>query len=149
MTYKGKPPWPGCEDPPAKELLKRYPDYDLIVTGHNHQSFVEELDGRLLVNPGAITRQEADKADHKPCVYLWYAEENQVEPHYLPVEEGVISREHIEQTEERNERIEAFVSRLNDEWEAGLSFEQNLERFFKENEIRQSVQEIIWGAIEQ
>jgi len=148
MTYQGKKPWPGCVDPMAAKLLRKYPQYDLILTGHNHQSFTEEHEGRLLVNPGSLTRHKADQIDHKPCVYLWYAKSNIVEPVYLPIEQGVISREHIEHTKERNDRIDAFISRLDDDWEASVSFEENLERFEKSNNTRKSVMEIVYKAIE-
>lgn len=140
------PHWSG--DSTAEKLLKKYPEYDLIVTGDNHKSFVVEHKGRLLVNPGALTRQKADEANHKPCVYLWYAKTNTAEPFYLEIEEGVISREHIERKEERDHRIEAFVSRLNDDWETTVSFEHNLDQFLSKNNIRKPVEEIIRRAIE-
>lgn len=148
MTYIGESPWPGCEDPTAEELLDRYPDYDLIVTGHNHKSFTFQKDERLLVNPGAITRQSANEAAYLPCVYLWTAETNTVIPYFLPINKDVISREHIERKEERDARIEAFVERLNTEFEGVIDFRENLERFEKENEVRTSVMDIIWKAIE-
>jgi DNA repair exonuclease SbcCD nuclease subunit len=147
ITYSGRSPYPGCTDPSATALLRRYPKYNLIVTGHNHQSFVVEYEGRLLVNPGSITRHDADQQDFKPRVYLLY-ENNTVEPVYLPIEQGVISREHLERNEQRNERIEAFISRLTGEWETGVSFEENLERFFQANEVKDSVKQIIYKAIE-
>lgn len=144
---KSKPSW--SDDPTAEEILEKYPQYDLIVTGDNHQSFVWKTDdGRLLVNPGSITRQTADQENHKPCVYLWYAETNTVEPVYLPIESGVISREHIERKKSRDKRIEAFVERLNEEWEVKISFTTNLEAFQKKNKVRQEVMDIIWKAVE-
>ena len=148
MTYQGKKPWPGCVDPMAAKLLRKYPQYDLILTGHNHQSFTEEFEGRLLVNPGSLTRHKVDQIDHRPCVYLWYAKTNTVEPVYLPIEQGVISREHIEHSQERNDRIDAFISKLDNDWEAAVSFEENLERFEKSNNTRKSVMEIVYKAIE-
>jgi len=148
MTYKGKPPWPGCTDPLATKLLRKYPQYDLIVTGDNHQSFIETYEGRLLVNPGSLTRQTAAQSNHKPCIYLWYAETNTVEPVYLPIEQDVISREHITHREQRDERIDAFISRLDGEWKAAMSFEENLERFAQTNKIRKSVMDIVIKAIE-
>ena len=148
MTYKGKQPFPGCTDPAATKLLRKYPQYDLIVTGHNHKSFVEKYEGRLLVNPGSLTRQKADQIDHRPCVYLWYAETNTVKPVYLPIEQDVITREHITRQEQRDERIDAFISRLDDDWKAAVSFEENLERFAKANRIRTSVMDIVTNAIE-
>lgn len=147
MTWTKRPPWPGCTDLPAEELLDIYHDYDLIVTGHSHKSFVVEKEGRILVNPGSLTRQEADQISHTPRVYLWYAKTNTVKAVRLPMEENVISREHIERKEQRDERIEAFVERLNDDWDTGVSFEENLDRFEKKNKIQKPVMEIIRRAI--
>lgn len=147
MTWKGKEPWPGITDRPAKELLKAYPEYALIVTGHNHKRFVETVDGRLLVNPGSLTRQTADQEDHIPAIYLWYAEDNIVEEVLLPIEQGVISREHIDRIERRDSRIAAFISRLGGEWQTGVSFEDNLERFLSANKIHSSVEKVIRKAV--
>ena len=143
MTWQGKFPWPGCEDPSAMKLLQEYPDYNLILTGHNHKTFVEEFKGRLLVNPGSLMRQDADQIAHKPCIFLWYAKTNEVEQEFIPIEKDVISREHIEHKKEHDERINAFVERLNTEWKAGISFEENLEQFEAKNHIRKSVMQIV------
>lgn len=148
MTYMGKPPWPGCQDLPGHKLLKKYPQFDLILTGHNHMTFATEMDGRWLVNPGSITRQTSDQINHQPCVYLWYREDNSVERKFLEVSDNVISREHITKKEQRDERIAAFVEKLNDDWEGTVSFEENLERFFALNDIKQPVKEIIYEAID-
>jgi predicted phosphodiesterase len=148
MTYQGKKLWPGMTDPIAASLLRKYPMYDLIVTGHNHIPFVEEHEGRLLVNPGGITRQTADQIDFRPRVYLWYADTNTVEPYFLPFTEGAVSREHIDQTEERDARIDAFISRLDGDWSASMSFEENLEAFAQANNINPKVMEIVNKALE-
>jgi len=148
MTWRGKVPWPGCEDLSAIQILAKYPDYGLIVTGHNHKTFIEEYKGRLLVNPGSLTRQDADQVDHKPCVFLWYAKANEVEQVFIPIEQGVISREHIEHKKEHDTRIEAFVERLNTSQLKGFDFKNNLELFERENKVRKSVMEIVWRAID-
>ena len=147
MTYISKP-FPGATGGMAEGILRKYPQYDLIVTGDNHQSFTVEYEGRRLVNPGNLTRQTADQADYKPRVALWYAEDNTIEWVYLPIQEGVISREHIEVKEQRDKRIEAFVSQLNNEWEIGLSFEKNLEKFKEVNKVDNDTMNIIYKAIE-
>lgn len=147
LTYQQKP-FPGAEGGMAAGILRKYPQYDLILTGDNHQAFVEEYQGRLLVNPGSMTRQTADQADFRPRVYLWYAETNTVTPVYLPTQENAISRKHLDQKKERDERIEAFISKLDGDWEAEMSFEDNLERFFETNPTRGSIKEIIYKAIE-
>lgn len=149
MTYKGKSPWPNCTDPSAKELLKMAPKARLIVTGHNHTPFTEKDGERLLVNPGSIFRLTADQIDHRPRVYLWYSESNTVEPVYLPIEDGMVSREHIELKKAKDERIQKFIDNLNSNWKPDISFEENLRRAFKENKTATRIQEIIYEAMEE
>jgi len=148
MNYQGKEPWPGCTDMKAGGILRKYKDYDLILTGHNHIPFVEEYQGRVLVNPGCITRQSADQVDFRPRVYLWFADTNTVELVYLPIEEDVVTRDHLDGKAERDNKIDAFISRLNDDFVGTLSFEENLETFKKENQIREKTMEIIYKALE-
>lgn len=148
MTYTGRSPFPGCKDPGAATLLDKMAGFDLVVTGHNHTPFVVEREGRLLVNPGSLMRSTADQADHQPRVYLWYAEDNHVEPVFAPIELGVVSREHLTAPEEREERLSAFVSRLTNDIEVGLSFSQNMERWLSRNRVRARTKEIIEEAMQ-
>jgi len=146
-VYQGKEPWPDCPAPKGNSLIRKY-DADLIVTGDFHKPFVEEHAGRLLVNPGSIFRMTADQADFRPRVYLWYADTNTVVPVYLPIAADVISREHLEIVQDRENRIEAFISTLTEDWEAEMSFEDNIERFCTKNKVRRSVLDIVYKAIE-
>ncbi len=148
MVYKGKKLWPDQTDPSAKRLLTKYPQFDLIVTGDNHIPFIEEHEGRLLVNPGSLMRMTAKQEAHRPRVYLWYADTNKVVLVYIPVAEGVVTREHIEEKTQRDERLKAFISRLDGDCEAAVSFEENLERFAKKNQITKSVMAIVMKGIE-
>lgn len=149
MTYQGDQQYPGCKDSDATRLLKKLTGYDLILTGHNHQSFVEQdEDGRLLVNPGSLMRENADQIDHKPRVYLWYAEEKRVEPVYVPIKDNVLSREHLVRKEEKNLRMEAFIEKLNGGYEISMSFEKNIESHFQNNKTRQSVKDIVLSSME-
>lgn len=141
-------PFLGATGGNAKELLKKYPQFDLILTGDNHCTFVEEYQGRILVNPGSMMRMTAAQIDHKPCVFLWYADTNTVVPVYLPIQEGIISREHIEVKEERNERIDAFVSKLNTNYKLEISFEENLTQFFEVNNTEEDIKKIVYKSIE-
>ena len=147
MVWQGKKPYPTCTDEPASSILKKYP-YSLILCGDNHKTFVEHYEGRVLVNPGSLMRMDADQVDHKPCVFLWYADSNTVQQVFLPIEEGVVSRMHLEQKEERDGRITAFVEKLSGEYEMSLSFEKNLEEFMKVNDVDEEVKQIIYKSIE-
>lgn len=147
MTYI-TPPYPGASGGQAQSILKKYPQFDLIVTGDNHDSFTTEYNGCRLVNPGNLTRQTADQIDYQPRVALWYADTNTIQWVYIPIKEGVITREHIEKVQQRDARLEAFITTLKDEWEVGISFEQNLESFFKKNKIDASTKTLIYKALE-
>ena len=132
----------------AKRLLRKFPCYDLIVSGDNHQSFVVEHEGRLLVNAGSLMRMSANQIDLKPSVYLWYAEDNTVERVYLPIEEDVIDRSHIDVAKKRDSRIEAFVDRLDESYDIDFNFEKNLEEFFTKNKVNDKTKQKIWESLE-
>jgi len=148
MVIQDKPEWPGQVASSGKSLLKKFPDYKLILSGDNHKPFIVEHEGRLLVNPGSMMRTTADQINHEPRVYLWYAKENVIEVVYLPIEQGVIDRSHIDTKKEKDARIEAYTARLSERYEIGLSFEANLEEHFKTNRTRKPVKERIWEACE-
>lgn len=143
MTYLENIPYPGCEDPECSLLFKKYPEADLIITGHNHETFTCTKKGRSLINPGSLTRHKADQIDHKPCVFLWNAETNTAKTHYLKVQENIISRDHIEIQNQKEKNIQNFLMKLKETWEIGLSFEDNIQKGLKLNKIPQNIQEII------
>jgi DNA repair exonuclease SbcCD nuclease subunit len=150
MTYKRRKPYPGCEAPPAATLMDQMKLFDLIVTGDNHQPFTVEMDDgdQLLVNPGSLMRMRADQIDHKPRVYLWDAKTNTVTPEYIPQNDGAMSREHIDVVTERDERIEAFVERLEGNAEIGLGFIDNLKTTLDNEKASKAVRDIVWAAVE-
>jgi DNA repair exonuclease SbcCD nuclease subunit len=147
----GRMPWPGSEREGLTDaaLHRECESFRLIVTGHYHRSFCHRTeDGRALVNPGGILRMTADEKNRQPQVWLWY-EDGSVEAVDVPIEQGVMRDDHVIQEQEKNERMEAFLSRLGGEGiELGLSFRQNLERFMEQNGIRQAVREEVWRNID-
>lgn len=149
LVYKGIPPFPGAENVggTARSIIKKMKGFDLIVSGDNHQTFVEEYNGRLLVNPGSFMRTTAAQIDHKPCVFLWEAKTNGIEQVFLPIEKNVISRDHIDLKKQRNERIDAFIDKLEDDVEIGFSFEKNMTEYLSKNKIPKDVEKIIWEVL--
>ena len=79
---------------------------------------------------------------------LWYAETNTVQWVDIPIQKDVITRGHLEKKEERDERIDAFISKLDTDWEAGMSFEENLEAHFNVNKTKSEIKSIIYKSIE-
>lgn len=146
MIVKDPQPFEGEQ---AHAYLRRMVGYDLIVTGHNHQQIVAQRGDRLLVNPGGFTRQTADEAEHKPHVFLWYAEKNRLEPVPIPIEPNVVTREHLATKELRDERIAAFVESLvEEEIEIGVNFLENVMRALESNKVREMVRQRVMEALE-
>uniref|UniRef100_A0A6M3IP65 Putative calcineurin-like phosphoesterase n=3 Tax=viral metagenome TaxID=1070528 RepID=A0A6M3IP65_9ZZZZ len=148
LVYEKENLWPGLEAIGANALLRKLKGFDLVVTGHNHLPFTIRYGEQLLVNPGSMMRMAADQVDHRPRVYLWYAEDNTVEPVYLPVERGVISRQHIEQQTRRNKRMEAFVERLDQQYNIDLNYEENIEKYFERHPTADGVKQLVMDALE-
>lgn len=148
MVWAGNvPPWPGCTDMSAAEMLQAFPEPDIIVTGHNHQTFIHKEGSRILLNPGSLTRQKSDQTNHVPCIYFYYAETNTLKEVELTYEKNVVTREHIEEKEQRDSRISAFVETLSGDWEGVVSFENVLESFIQKSKAKESVVKIIKEAL--
>lgn len=147
VTRNTESPIPGGM--PAAKVLEMYgKDFDLIVTGDNHQSFTAKTKKSLLVNPGSMMRITADQADFRPRCYLYYAEDNSVVPVEFPIQKEVHNGDHLIGKKERDERISAYIERMKTDWDVGVSFRGNLEAFFKENSVPRKVREIIWRYLE-
>ena len=141
MVIENKPLWPGQEAPKGNSLLKKFPEFSIIHSGDNHLSFVSEYENRKLINPGSMMRNTADQIDHKPRVYLWWAETNRIEPVYLPIEQDVISREHIKDTTERDNRFDALITRVKTDVEIQLKYEDNVVKYFKKFRTEKAVKD--------
>lgn len=148
MVYKKDLPFPGCEGYSAQEVMDLLPSFDLIVCGHHHQTFTHQDGDRILVNPGSLMRNDADQIKHKPCVFLWYAKENTVKKIYVPIEQGVISREHIEEKNDRDTRMDAFIEKLGGQAVEGINFSRNLENLLTKKKIRKPVKDKVWQYVE-
>lgn len=145
-----QPLWPGQKADKGHLILKKYPQFDIIVTGDNHQSFAvasQPPGNRWLINPGSMMRTRSDQIDHRPCVYEW--NDGVVKQHFLPVEEDVWDLEEIEQEKGKEARHNAFVERLDTTAEVGVLFEDNLEAHLEANQVRQPVRDRVWGWAEE
>ncbi len=146
MIHKTKSIHKSMTSTKAISMLKNS-SYDVIVTGDNHQPFVETYKGRILVNCGSMMRSSANQADYKPCLWLYNAESNTVEPAYYPIESDVIDRTHIETKEIKEARMERFIDRIDSGYKIGLSYTDNLRSYFKKNKTRKGIIDKIYQAV--
>jgi len=150
LTWKGKRPTWSKSGWTDKELLDRFGEhFDVIVSGDNHTGFVTKRGGTILVNPGSMMRMNVDQEDHQPRCYRYYADENRVEAVDIPVEMGVHDRSRLNEREAHDERVAAYIARMNENWQATLSFTMNLENYFQENTVPQQVRKLIYEALDK
>ncbi len=123
-------------------------DFDLIVTGDNHQGF--QLD--KVYNCGSLMRSTIAQEDHKPHVWIWDGDKNdhEAEKLFIPIDpiEDVMDMETAIAEKERNEELEAFVNGLKDDPSTqDLNFLKSLYEYIKKNNIQEPVAKIIEQAI--
>lgn len=129
----------------AGKVLRLYPQFDLIITGDNHQSFIYDRKGKWLINPGSLMRKAADQIDHKPSIYLY--DNGEVERIYLPIEQDVFDISHIKDLKAREVRYGAFIDKLHKGYTSGIDLNSNFTSFFSKNKIRKPVENLVWECI--
>lgn len=133
----------------ASALLRRL-DFDLIVSGHNHSQFDCKYEDKLLVNVGCVSRQTADTADFKPRIALYNPAENTVKYIHLQIQNGVVSRDHLDRQQAKDDQVSAFVEMLKtDTNNAKLSFTGNVNDVLEQTQADKRTRDKVWEAINE
>jgi len=148
MTWAIKEQYVGVADPSARQLLRKC-QCDLVITGHHHRTFVVGSHNKLLVNPGPLTRQAAPCIDFKPSVFLWFAGSNTVQQVFIPIDDGIVTKEHIELVRQRDERINEFVASLPALNSQELDIISCVEQYCADCNVDPAVVKIIMEAFEE
>ena len=132
----------------AKKFLKDNKDFDIILCGDIHKEFfIFDKQNRTILNTGPMIRKTADDYNFtfKPNFMVYDTVKDKFErveiPH-RPAEE-VLSREHLDITEEKELLRSKFTESLSKEIELDMSFTGNLEIFLKEKQIRKGIRDIL------
>lgn len=128
-SEKDKPPQVNAVT--AEDVLKEFPNEKWIFTGDYHRSFHYKKQGRHLINPGCINRQASDTIDYVPGVFYVDTEIDEVKFLELPDDVSMVTDIHIQNKEEREDRITAFVTSIKESKTVSLDFELNVELAIK------------------
>lgn len=120
------------------EIFQMYPE-NLLVCGDNHKTFVAKRHQRTLVNPGSLLRMSADQKDHRPSFFVYDTDTRALEQIYIPVKDNVLTDVHIVEEAEKNERMEAFITKVNTSWEAEVDFVKNMDKYLETNKHSETV----------
>ena len=140
LVFPSKPPEYLDTAISSKELLELY-DYDIIISGDNHQAFYTKHDGKVLINGGGLFRQNADKKFINPKVFLY--DSGNVEEIDVPINIEDVQQEYLLDEKDRENRITAFVEKVKVAHDMGLSFKDNMEFTLNTTEVDNDVKEII------
>ncbi len=147
------PLFPGHNITYADKFLEKHKEFDLILCGDIHQSFIIEKQGRFIVNCGPLLRREATEYNykHKPHFLVYDTEARSIDQVIIPHETAskVLSREHIIQEEQTELMLEDFIESVKTGEVESASFTENLWSFIKQNNIEQEIVNIISEVMEE
>lgn len=146
MITKSGPLFPGQIDfVPAKDFLEKH-NYDLILSGDNHQTFIEEMGGRFLVNPGCMMRKTIDMIDHEPCFFIFDTDSKQLEQHFFTAPKDVFVQH--EKKFNFDAEMEELVNDLKSKAKLeGVSFVDNL--YILSKDQRGEIKDLLNKSIEK
>jgi len=116
--------WAQQENYEVPGTFLRNNNFDLIVSGDNHNSFhywvkdVETESGKLeqrwLINCGSLMRSKIDQEDHKPCVWVYDTDTRSAEQIFLQIKpfNEVFDLEASASSRKRNERLAELADSL-------------------------------------
>lgn len=144
LTFKSPDDIPfGAKGYCASQLLDKYPDAKFIFTGDNHTAFVYEDDGRYVINPGSPIIQSASAIDYKPVCYYVDTEKKEIKELPMPNDPDMLTRDHLEEKHQRDDRISAFVEKVKNNGKVSLSFFDNLARTLEDTRVPEEVKMIL------
>jgi len=147
-NYLEKPKWID-KGTSYNSILKKYPNFGIVITGDNHDSFYKKMGERWIINPGCFTRQRLDEKEYEPSVYLYYTHNNTVERVKISTEKDTFTDIHVSEYKDKNERIDLFVESLKQTKDISLSFEDNLKRFIAKNKLNEKTIDKLWGIVHE
>jgi len=137
--------WEGQEEYKRANIFLRETQWDLIVSGDNHQHFMLQSKGRFHVNCGSLMRQNIDQINHKPVVYIYDTEERTLAPHYIPIRpaEEVFSIDEARKKKAEDERMLAFVEMVRNTTEIkGLDYAKSMDDRLGKKDISRDIKEL-------
>jgi hypothetical protein len=106
----------------ASDILADFPEADWIFVGDHHATWLAEHEGRKVVSAGnLICHTASDMERDANCAYIDLDAET-VEWIKIPDDPAMLSREHLDKVEERENRLEAFLEKAKEAGGVELTF---------------------------
>lgn len=124
---------PNMKAKTAVQVFDEHPEAKWILCGDVHRGFHVKKQGRHLIMAGALNRQASDYSDYQPKIWYIDIEKDFVEEILVPDDVNLVTDEHIQVKNEREDRIAAFVSLIKSSKKVSLDFESNVRAAISES----------------
>lgn len=143
--YKGCPK----EGNVSSKNLKTLRKYNIVISGDNHQGFIEKVGKTTFCNCGSMMRTHADQRDYQPCFYLIH-KYGEVESVPLDCSKDVCLAETNKIQEARSmEVLEDFFDEMRKLGNSGVDFVKALNIQMEKNDISPEVTRFVRGVLEE
>jgi len=146
--------WEGQEEYTKSSILLRQHDFDLIISGDNHNHFIDQFRNQYLFNLGSMMRMTSAQIDHEPCCCIFDTESRDYEIFKIPIEppEKVFDLTKVEKEKidsKEIEKIKEYINTLIKETECeDIQYVDNLNDFMDSNNINIDVKDIVLSTLE-
>jgi DNA repair exonuclease SbcCD nuclease subunit len=117
----------------ARDLLSTYPDYNYIIVGDNHSNFLFEKNGRFVLNPGCITKQDVSYKEKDLKIFSITGPLEEIKEYVIPDDGELVDDTYIISTQERDGRYENLIESLKVEESTSFDYKENTTCFLAEN----------------
>lgn len=124
---------PNMKAKTADQVFDEYPDAKWILCGDIHRGYHVKKQGRHLIMAGALNRQASNFKDYEPKIWFIDTDANTVEEILVPDDVSMVTDQHIQIKDEREDRITAFVSLIRESKSVSLDYEVNVRQAIQEN----------------
>ena len=119
----------------ALQVFDEYPEAKWIFCGDIHRGYHVKKQGRHLIMAGCLNRQASDYIDYEPVIWYVDTETETVERIPVPDDINMVTDEHIQEKNDRKDRISAFVSQVRNSKKVTLDFDNNVREALKESDL--------------
>jgi len=134
----------------AENLLRKHPEYDIIVSGDNHHYFHAEVQGRHLFNCGSLMRATTAQLEHVPKIVIFDLATKKFQEIPLSVKPiaEVFNLEKVEKEKKERKNFDAFIKGLSETTTVAHSLKAKLEAALKANKVDKEIRNIFDEVME-
>lgn len=130
----------------ANTFMRNFP-YDIIISGDNHERFVERTRKTLLVNLGSFMRMKTDQKKHKPAMCII---DNDLETTFIEI--PIRPANEVFAKKQKGEKLiqtigKDFISGIKEDERKSITFTDRLNRRLQSE--KEKVRDIINGYLQQ